>query len=338
MGKITINQDSLKERREWKRHKVNEGSNIFRILPPFGEDSAHNGYPYRKWSYIWLADPVTGKRKPFASPFSSGEDACPVKEYADALVVKVDGIIDGLKAKGQSKDQINKNPRIQKIREIQWKLKLTHGYLYNACDKSGEVGILELKATAHKDMMKRMSDYIKERAEDPTSLQSYEDDSGVWFDIRRDGVGKNTEYSVAFNQETIKHAELGLVKKDDRSPLPDNVIENYEDLGYDLSSMYTIKTYAELKEILVANLTALATDRTNPIPDLIVDGFNEDGVVSTYLEEEILQEEPIKKKVAAKKKAVTLKIDKVEEEESVATSTEEISDDFFAMADDILKD
>ena len=60
-SKIKINLDSLKSRREWKRHKVKDGHNVFRILPPFGE--ASNGYPYRKWQIIWgLADLETGRK------------------------------------------------------------------------------------------------------------------------------------------------------------------------------------------------------------------------------------------------------------------------------------
>ncbi len=55
MAQIRLNTDSLKERKEWKRHKVNDGDNVFRILPPFGE--ASNGYPYHRWVIAWLADP-----------------------------------------------------------------------------------------------------------------------------------------------------------------------------------------------------------------------------------------------------------------------------------------
>ena len=339
MGKISINQDSLKERREWKRHKINDGSNIFRVLPPFGETDVHNGYPYRKWSYVWLHDPATGKRKPFASPFSTGGDKCPVKDYADALAKKVDGIEANMKAQGKSTDEVKK--RLEKVRSVQWKLKLTHGYLYNACDKGGEVGILELKATAHKDMCKRMQEYIKTYAQDPTSLSSFDDDSGVWFDIQREGVGKNTVYSVAFNQTTEKDDKGRLAKFDDRTPLPENVVENYDDIGYDLSTVYTVKGYNELKAILDANVLALATDDSDPIPDLIVEGLSDSEPVQTPPSQE---EEPVIQKSGPTqgKKPVKLKLDV---NDDVATdsgnagvSATDVDDDFFKMADNILND
>ena len=63
MAKINVNLDSLKPTKEIKRHKVKEGTSVFRILPPFGDNS--NGYPYRKWSIAWLQDPTSGKRRPY---------------------------------------------------------------------------------------------------------------------------------------------------------------------------------------------------------------------------------------------------------------------------------
>ncbi len=37
--KIKLNMDALKSNKEWIRHKVKSGSNVFRILPPFGDNS-----------------------------------------------------------------------------------------------------------------------------------------------------------------------------------------------------------------------------------------------------------------------------------------------------------
>jgi hypothetical protein len=333
MANISINQDSLKERREWKRHKINDGSNIYRILPPFGDSEQHNGYPYRKWSYIWLLDPVTGKRKPFASPFSYGEDKCPVKEYADALAKKVEGIVSSLKASGKSDDQIKRDPTLVAIREVQWKLKLTHSYSYNAADKSGEVGILEIKSTAHKGLCKKMSEYIKDYVQDPTSLNDFDDDSGVWFNFKREGKGKSTEYSVDFNTTLVKVEGSKRPQMElDFSPLPDAIKENYDDLGYDLHSLYAQKSYDELKEILVANVELLATDDDNPVPELIIEGFG-DAVVDSVPAEEPVANTGRK----TGKKPVALKVDVEEDAEPLAKVTAGAdNEDFMAMASSIL--
>ena len=43
MADIKVNTDALKPTRTWVRHKIKDGVNTYRILPPFGEEN--NGYP-----------------------------------------------------------------------------------------------------------------------------------------------------------------------------------------------------------------------------------------------------------------------------------------------------
>ncbi|MEM4726059.1 MAG: hypothetical protein QXG63_03895 [Nitrososphaerales archaeon] len=253
-SKIKINLDALKSRREWKRHKVNDGHNIFRILPPFGENS--NGYPYRKWQIIWgLTDPESGRVRPFASSMTS-EKRCPVVEYVQQLKKKAETIKAQMQASGASEEDIK--ARLSSLNKLISDLSPKTIYVYNAADQSGEVGLLELKSTAHKKMKAEMASYINDYNQDPTSLNSDEDDSGVWFDIIRTGQGRETEYDVKRVSIKTKNPQTGKISfEDDRSPLPASVVENYENLAYDLSSIYQVKTYEELAEILEANMPAL---------------------------------------------------------------------------------
>ncbi len=248
-SKIKLNLDSLKSRREWKRHKVKDGHNIFRILPPFGE--ASNGYPYRKWQIIWgLTDPESGRARPFASSMTS-EKRCPVTEYVQELRKRAEAIKAKLEVAGTSEQDIK--ARLKDLNDLISNLTPKTVYIYNAADKSGEVGLLELKSTAHKAMKAQMNQYIHDYNQDPTSLNSADEDSGVWFDITRQGLGRDTEYDVNKCQTRIKNgAALSFV--DDRSPLPDAVVENYDNLAYDLSSVYQVKSYDQLQEILQANM------------------------------------------------------------------------------------
>ena len=252
-SKIKLNLDSLKSRKEWVRHKVKDGSNIFRILPPFGE--ASNGYPYRKWQIIWgLADPETGRARPFASSMTS-ERKCPVVEYIDQLKVKAEAITGQLRSSGASDEDVKE--RLKGLNQLISDLSPRTVYIYNAADKGGVVGLLELKATAHRDMKEKMNKYIQDYNQDPTSLNSADDDSGVWFDVQRsNATGKffDTKYAVEKVQMKVRNAAGKVSFEDDRSPLPDNIVENYENLAYDLSTIYQQKTYDELKEVLNANL------------------------------------------------------------------------------------
>lgn len=266
MAKISINQDSLKPKREWKRHKVKEGSNIFRFLPPFGEES--NGYPYKKWMVIWgLNDPESGRMRPYASSITSSEKACPVMEYVDLLKKKVETKKAQLQAAGTSDAEIKE--ALKPLNKVISNLRPKTVFAWNAVDKAGILGLLEVKSTAQKDIKNLMRAYIKDYNQDPTSINSEDDDSGVWFDIQRTGTGFDTEYKVVKFQSMTK-IEGKPVFVDDREALPENIVQNWEDQAYDLSSIYQVKTYAQLREIFLANLGNVLKD----CPEAAVPGFD----------------------------------------------------------------
>lgn len=250
-SKIKLNMDSLKTSKEWVRHKVKNGSNVYRILPPFGDSS--NGYPYRKWQIIWgLSDPSSGRVRPYASPLQS-EKRCPVTEYVDLLKERLDKMEGDLKVRGFDDKAVAKHPKFERLAKFTRDITPKTVYIYNAADKAGVVGLLELKATAHKGMKSCMNDYIRDYNQDPTSLSSTDEDSGVWFNVKRTGEGFGTEYSVEKVQNKVK-GPTGVVFQDDRSPLADVIVENFNNLAYDLSSVYKSTTYDEVNEILQANM------------------------------------------------------------------------------------
>jgi len=329
MSKITINMDSLKGKKEWKRHKVNPGRNVFRILPPFGETA--NGYPYRKWMIVWgMLDPESGRMRPFASSLTS-EKRCPVTEYVEALQKKAESMKGKMQAAGKSEAEIKE--ALKSINKVIGNLRPKTVYAYNAADKAGTVGILEVKSTAHKVLKTLMMDYIKDYNQDPTSLNSDPDDSGIWFDFIRTGEGFSTEYDVEKVQMKTKvNGQLTFV--DDRSPLPDNVVENYDSLAFDLGSIYQIKSYDDLKEILMANLRNIVKE----CPDALVEGFD-DFSDAPEISAEAGQTET--KSSAATKtngsKKVALNLDSEDGDEDAKTvSKAGADDDIFALADNIL--
>lgn len=335
-GKIKINLDSLKARREWKRHKVKDGHNVFRILPPFGDNS--NGYAYRKWQIIWgLTDPDSGRPRPFASSMTS-EKKCPVTEYVQALKKKAESLKGQLAAAGVSEE--DQKERLSSLNKLISDLNPKTVYIYNAADKAGEVGLLELKSTAQKKMKTQMSEYIQTYNQDPTSLNSEETDSGVWFDITRQGLGRDTEYDVQIVKLKSKNPTTGKITfEDDRSPLADSIVENYDNLGYDLGAVYQVKTYDELAEILEANMLSLI--EVCPDADLNADGL---------LLQPVPKAVPAKPAVAAKAtgtKPVTLKMDDVDDDgddvpvskpatRTTAKVQAAADDDFLAEADALL--
>lgn len=350
MAKISINQDSLKPKREWKRHKVKEGSNIFRFLPPFGEES--NGYPYRKWMVIWgLNDPESGRMRPYASPITTAEKACPVMEYVDALKKKVEDKKAQLQAAGTSDSEIKE--QLKPLNKVISNLRPKTVYAWNAVDKAGTLGLLEVKPTAQKEIKDLMRAYIKDYNQDPTSVNSETDDSGVWFDVQRSGTGFDTEYKVKKVQSATKvNGVLSYV--DDRSALPDNIVENWEDQAYDLSSIYQVKSYNELREIFLANLANVLKD----CPEAAVPGFDP---TTAATQSDVAQASVQAAPTAKGNGSVNLNLGADDDEEdtvvkatasaptpvaaapapapkTVVANAPADSDDIFAMADSILDD
>lgn len=330
-GKIKINLDSLKTRREWKRHKVKDGHNIFRILPPFGE--ASNGYPYRKWQIIWgLFDPESGRARPFASSMTS-EKKCPVTEYVTSLKKKAETLKSQLATSGMSEE--DSKERLATLNKLISDLNPKTVYIYNASDKSGDVGLLELKSTAQKKMKSVMTEYIQTYNQDPTSLNSEETDSGVWFDITRQGLGRDTEYDVKLLDIKTKNPATGkITREDDRSPLPDSVVENYDNLAYDLGSVYQVKSYDELTEILEANMASLI--EACPDADLGADIQPTNKVSASAVKAGVVSTK------ATGTKPVTLKFDDDADAEDAPVKTSRAArvnaadDDFLAEADALL--
>ena len=351
MGKITINQDSLKPKREWKRHRVAVGHNVYRVLPPFGDSS--NGYPYRKWMISWgLIDPETGRMRPFASSLTT-EKRCPISEYTEALTKKADNIKAEMKTKGFSESEIK--DKLKALSKLISDIRPKTVYAYNAINKAGEVGLLELKSTAHKKLKELMMSYIGDYNMDPTSLNAAADDSGVWFDFSATGEGFDRKYDVAKFQNKVKNANGKIAFEDDQSALPENVVQNYNSLAYDLGAIYQVKSYDTLRSILLANLKLLS----EKMPEVIVEGFDDfadvedieindsgrSGGGNTGGTEEV-EAAPVAKPVG--KKTVALKLDSIDDDDDTATVAPTLSngsakknlavdnDDIFAMADSIL--
>ena len=342
MGKIKINPDALKPKRNWKRHKVQDGSNVFRFLPPFGEEA--NGYPYRKWSVIWsLTDPGNGRVRPYASSITT-QGECPVFEYVKAVMEIIETKKGELKSAGAS-DEVIKD-ELKDLNELVSNLRPKTIYAYNGVNKAGEVGIVEVKTTAHKGIKATMSKYIKDYNQDPTSVNNDDDDSGLWINVERTGKRWDTEYK-ADKVQTQQRINGQMVYVDDRSPLPENVSQNWEDMAYDLSSIYQVKTYDELKEILIANMPRILEE----YPEAYVAEFapvndNEPDMVETTVEEEPAPQTTTTKTATPK---VALKLDdddddepEVEAVKGVETAMPEAADeedgDFFAQADKILEE
>lgn len=323
MANIQINMDSLnpKSFKKTVRHKVQDGNNIFRFLPPFGAES--NGYPYRKWNVVWgLIDPNSGRMRPFASS-STFEGKCPVYDYLDILKQKV----EDLKKLGTAEE------KVVELEKFISAIRPKSVYAYNASDKSGQVGVLELKSTAHKKVIALMNQYITDYNQDPTSLNSDATDSGVWFNVTRAGIRFDTTYDALKNQITTKDPVTGVPKfEDDRSPLAENIVQNFDSVAYDLNNIYQKLSYDDLKDILVANIISAS----DALPELLVAGFGLEEANSDVVTPDApiaFQTTPHVAPIAEEVPVASSTI--VSTGTPVVPTTSANTDDLLAMADDI---
>jgi hypothetical protein len=336
MSQISINMDSLNPTsfKKTVRHKVQDGENVVRFLPPFGE--ACNGSPYVKWGVIWgLTDPNTGRQRPYASS-STYEKKCPVYDYLDLLKPRVEAVKSQLASDGFTEDQIKE--QMKPVNEFISNIRPKTVYSYNAVDKSGQIGVIDLKTTAHKKVIKLMREYINDYSQDPTSLNSEISDSGVWFKITREGKGFDTKYDAFKNQIKVKNPTTGVLNyEDDRSALPENIVNNYDELAYDLTSLYSRLTYEELKDVLVANIINFAHE--SGAEYVLLDGFG--------LGESAPVEQPAPQNIPQGNTPVNLNLGNDEDEPAQApapaaqtptptpSASSDDMNDVLAMADDI---
>ena len=177
-------------------------------------------------------------------------------------------------------------------------------------------------------------------------MNSEDTDSGVWFNVIRSGEGRDTEYDVKKFQTKVKNAAGKISFEDDRSPLPDSVVEGYDDLAYDLGSVYQIKTYEELAEILAANMESLI----ELCPDADLDAF-ERVVIAPQPTKTVATATATAKTTVAKPvgtKPVSVRLDDDEDDvvdnprhpsnlkSSTVRMTSTVDDDFLAEADALL--
>ena len=322
MANIQINMDSLnpKSFKKTVRHKVADGNNVYRFLPPFGVES--NGYPYHKWNVVWgLIDPTSGRMRPFASS-STYEGRCPVYDYLEILKQKVEDL-NKVGTADDTAEELEKYISAIRPKTV---------YAYNASDKSGVVGVLELKATAHKKVIALMNKYITDYNQDPTSLNSIASDSGVWFNITRTGKKFDTTYDASKSQITLKDPATGVPTfQDDRSPLAENISANFDTVAYDLNNIYQKLSYDELKEILVANIVSASAS----LPELLVPGFGLDEANGN-----VAAAQPVAQPVAqqavrpAAQSTTATKVSLIKDDAPMQSITAN-TDDLLAMADDI---
>ena len=242
-------------KRDFVTHKLSEGDNIYRILPPFGTN--HRGLPFAEVSLHWfsIVDPKTGetKNRPLRCSYAT-EGYCPICEQANELYNEKDALLKEFKDEDGKVDWKSVPDDIKaKHKQVKGQfdsLRAQRGFFYNALDQSGMVGILRLPKTAAVKVGELIRKAVQQYGFNPLSLEK-----GVSFNIIQKKTGPlpmNVEYSAEFVTRSVTGPN-GVELKIELTPAAESVRNDFENLAYDVHAMYPVVTAAELKRVALGD-------------------------------------------------------------------------------------
>jgi hypothetical protein len=254
-----------------KYFNVQPGSNVYRILPPFGslKDSGQIAF-YRAVIFV---QSTKGKR-PVPTIMKKGRDGsiitrCPLFDKVEALSKSVEAMAA----------DPNTDPTVLENRKkMVQSLSLDRGYYLNVINQAGEIGVLKIRYTAFQSLKKRLEE-LASMGVDPINPGP---NNGVYFDFKRykDEKGK-TVYEVVPLQRSYKDPNTGrLISEMAMAPIDDTVVARMEKEAFDLKTMH--RTFTEEEMSLIATLDPNTIDRVFAAPQesresLTPDEFEADG-------------------------------------------------------------
>lgn len=233
-----------------KRFYIEDGSNLFRLLPPFGS-LADVGAIAKYHENYWLKN-SNGKPFPVLSTQIMNRDKVIVKRdpIADAINTKKQEL-ETLKAAGADKALIEAFENDVKG------LNLDKAFYANVMNPAGEIGILKIKTTAW-NSLKEMLKKLDAEGIDPINIGK---NNGIIFDFKRykDESGK-TIYRTDIAMVTKKDPNTGrAVSEYQYLELDETVFARMEKEAEDLAKCF--KEFTQEERVLLASLDPKTIDR-----------------------------------------------------------------------------
>jgi len=182
--------------------------NVYRILPPMKshqEDGEWGIYLGQHFGYSGVdrTDSSKTKARPFACPKKENYHTkmvtvgCAECDKIDTQKALLESRKAALEAEGRSEEEIDQI--LAPLKSWCKNHNQDRKWYVNAMNAKGEFGVL---AFPHKAMQKLRG--VIERLQKEAGLEPIGDlDKGVWFDFRRTGKGRNTDYDVLVVEETV---------------------------------------------------------------------------------------------------------------------------------------
>lgn len=238
-----------------KVFKIQDGDNVFRILPPMGK-LARSG----KWSQYyrveWGYKNSAGKNRPFQDVRVVNYDTKMVEVESaahlrrEALKAKLPELVAALR-----KDPTNAALKQQYMdtKEAVKRFNLDSKYYLNAIDLNGQIGLLKIGSRAFK-ALKVEIEKLRKQGVDPLSV-----DNGRFFNFNRSNATGNfqdTAYQVTTYQERVT-VNGESYTKDKIHKLDESIISRLSDEAFELSGMYPAVTAAQVERMVNEGASAV---------------------------------------------------------------------------------
>lgn len=237
-----------------KIFKIEDGDNVYRILPPMGE-LAESGTWAKYYAVCWGYKNSQGKNKPFVDPSEKNRANGQMEQMSAALERRTQLEIQQKKMKeaGATKEQM------EKMSEILQQFNIDKKYYVNAVDLKGQIGLLKIGYKAYKQLMgdknkgeKGLIDKLMDKGIDPISSL----DNGRYFNIQRQGRGRDTQYTVSVYQENVE-VNGQIYQQEKVSKIDQNIINRLEKEAFNLATLYPTPSLAEVSRIVKEGPTAV---------------------------------------------------------------------------------
>lgn len=250
---------------------LKEGSNLYRILPPFAS-MAKSGGIVKYWGVFWLAA-SKGKRP---VPTILVQDKNKNVITRDPLAEKIDMLKANLTLleKDGGATEI-----VEALKETVKSLRLDKSHYLNVINPAGEIGVLKIKYTGLQDLKERLKELAQQNF-DPINAGP---NNGLFFDFKKlkDDQGK-VNYRVDIATKVTKNPNgPGFLSEYYLAPIDETVLNRMTSEASDLNSLYTVRTPEEQAQL--ANLDTATVDRIFSRAEEVVDdvaGDDEDSGIT----------------------------------------------------------
>lgn len=249
MANIAIGQAKYGGKKK-NNFRLQEGSNVYRILPPLGELAAEGIWAIYD-SLHWGYKGGDGRMKPFKCPQKKNFKTkmvtvqCPECDKIAEKKAMLDDHVKRLEAGGASKEQIAEH--VKPLTDWLFSHNLDKKWYLNVASPDGKIGRLAIPHKMYTQLQEIITDLVTKQGVDPIGVEG-----GVWFDLIRTGKGLQTTHRVTVVEQTemVNGRPMRVYKP---APLTQEMLNRLGDEAYDLKNAVRTLDFNQISIIVGSN-------------------------------------------------------------------------------------